>query len=141
MQKLNTILLVDDYEADNFIHRLVIDRYGCAENVDSVGNGQQALDYLQACVDEGRRLPEMIFLDINMPVMDGWEFLEAATQAKLLSAECIVVAMLTTSRNPDDTKRAANLGIAKTYVNKPLTRSILHNLLLDYYPNAACEES
>lgn len=141
MHKLKNILLVDDYEADNFIHRLVIDRYGCAENIDSVGNGQEALDYIQSRAEAGQPLPEMIFLDINMPVMDGWEFLEAATQAKLLSAECIVVAMLTTSRNPDDTRRATDLGIAKTYVNKPLTRSILHNLLLDYYPSAAREES
>ncbi len=141
MKKLKTILLIDDYEADNFIHRLVIDRYGCAEQVDSVGNGQQALDYLQARKAAGKPLPEMIFLDINMPIMDGWEFLQAATDAGMLGAECIVVAMLTTSRNPDDSLRAQHMGVAKTYVNKPLTRSILHNLLLDYYPHAAKDEA
>lgn len=141
MQKLKTILLVDDYEADNFIHQLVIDRYGCAETVDSVENGKQAMDYLTACVEEGRPLPDMIFLDINMPIMDGWEFLDAATAAGMLSEKCIVVAMLTTSRNPDDTQRAEQLGVAKTYVNKPLTRSILHKLLLEFYPHVAVDEA
>ncbi len=76
MNKLKRVLLIDDCKATNYIHRLVIEKYGCAEAVVEVNNGREALEYLTTEVDGSYPKPELVFLDINMPVMNGWQFLE-----------------------------------------------------------------
>lgn len=137
MSKLNTILLVDDYEADNFIHRLVIERYDCAEQIEVCVDGKQALDFVQARIDAGEALPELIFLDINMPVMNGWEFLSAYESVGAGRDGGAVVIMLTTSLNPDDKARADEHPNVKGFVDKPLTQSRLNEVLGKYFPEVA----
>ena len=136
MKKLNTILLVDDYDADNFIHRLVIERYGCAETIEVCRDGKQAIEYVNACIDEGRPLPDLIFLDINMPVMNGWEFLDAFEALSKDRDGGAVVVMLTTSLNPDDQAKAEGHEDVKAFTFKPLTEKSLNDVLLKFYPEA-----
>ena len=75
--KLNCILLVDDDEATNFINTALLKKAKVTNRIEVALNGLEALDYLQTHMHENRRqyFPEIIFLDINMPVMDGWEFI------------------------------------------------------------------
>lgn len=136
MTKLKTILLVDDYDADNFIHRLVVERYGCAEHIEVSRDGKQALDYLTTCVEEDQPFPELIFLDINMPVMNGWEFLEHFHALQNDTSGSAVVVMLTTSLNPDDRARAESYPEVRSFTYKPLTESRLGELLREFYPEA-----
>ena len=90
-----TILLVDDDETTNFYNELIIQKHFSEAKIVVMTNGQKALDYL-----EQNHPPTIILLDINMPVMDGFEFLEIYQQQQ--HAEQPLIAMLTTSLNPDD---------------------------------------
>lgn len=128
-EKLKCILLIDDNEADNFIHELIINESNCTEKVISVQGGQEGLDLLKNNCANNLQQPDLIFLDINMPGMSGWEFLEE--YAKLgESQKCkLVLVMLTTSLNPDDENRASKINAIKGYINKPLSRESLKEVL------------
>lgn len=128
--KLKTILLIDDNEADNFLHKIVIEKMGICEKVDVVNDGVQALAYLR---NENNTAPELIFLDINMPKMDGWEFLDHYRLLDSTRKSKAVVLMLTTSENPKDRDRAMRIDEVKGYEPKPLTRDSIQKILDAYF--------
>jgi len=131
--KLRSILLIDDNEADNFLHKLVIRDADCTEQVVAVNGGQEALDYLRQA-EEGLHLPpDLIFLDINMPGMDGWEFLEEYKKMQVARENQIVAVMLTTSPNPDDQEKAKQIPEISRYVNKPLSQLILEEIIREFF--------
>jgi CheY-like chemotaxis protein len=135
--KLNCILLIDDDEPTNFLNRLTLEQAGCAREIHIAQSGQEALEYLRNC-GSGTSRPDLIFLDINMPAMDGWEFLE---RYRLLPSEQkaeIVLIMLTTSLNPDDELRTRAIPEVSGFENKPLSQQRVAHLLEKYFkfPNA-----
>jgi CheY-like chemotaxis protein len=77
--------------------------------------------------------PELIFLDINMPGMNGWEFLEHYKQLPEGLQNAMIVVMLTTSENPDDKARAATQGMLADFKSKPLTKEMLEEVINKYY--------
>jgi CheY-like chemotaxis protein len=128
-RKLSCILLIDDDEPTNFLNKMVVDELDIARHVQVVTNGQEALDYLNGT---GPR-PELILLNINMPLMDGWEFVDRYTTL-VTSQKANALVMLTTSLNPNDEKTAmANAEIAG-FVNKPLRRETLENIMDRFFP-------
>ena len=104
--KINSILLVDDDKATNFVHKYAIKKANCIKNVVVVENGLEALEYLQPKENEPLIKPNIIFLDINMPIMNGWQFLEEYEKLNQNNRGDIVLIMLTTSLNPDDLNKA-----------------------------------
>lgn len=132
-KKLNCILLIDDDEAINFVHKRVINKYDCTDKIVVVENGKQALDYLKSSIDGKSPSPEIIFLDINMPVMDGWEFLEEYQKLKKDQQGKVVLLMLTSSLNPDDLDRANKIKEVDGFRNKPLTSEMLEVILTKYF--------
>lgn len=129
MKQINTVLLVDDDFATNYLHKMVIEEHGAFKNIAEAYDGQEAIDYLTTEVDGVYPRPDMIFLDINMPRMDGWEFLDAYAG---LPEECkggAVIAMLTTSLNPDDRERSQKYDCVKCFENKPLDLEKLDRLI------------
>lgn len=134
MQKLHKILLVDDNEADNYLHKLVIAEAGVTKKVVEQPDGKSALDYL--IKEDENAQPELIFLDINMPRMNGWEFLEAYEQLSLTKRKgTIVVIMLTTSIFPKDRERAEQLPNFSGFLNKPLTEEDLLKVIQKHFPD------
>ncbi len=119
--KLKCVLLVDDDEAVNFINKMVLMRVDCAEEIEIAENGMEAIQYLEKRLDEGVPQPELILLDINMPLLNGWEFLEKYRQIKERMQREATIVMLTTSSNPDDRMRAESIGEVKGFISKPLT--------------------
>ena len=120
-RKLNCVLLVDDSEPTNYVNKKIVEKTGITERVVTVESGFEALEFLkQESSQDG--YPELIFLDINMPGMNGWEFLEAYDKLPKKEQALLVVVMLTTSLNPDDRTKAVRLGYVGDFINKPLTK-------------------
>ncbi len=115
--KLKEVLVIDDNDADLFYTRIVLESAGVAERVVSFETATDALDYLRE--PEGR-LAELVLLDINMPEMDGFAFLEAyqLLQPKPPASQAVI--MLTSSPDPTDRARALSYACVKGYVVKPL---------------------
>jgi CheY-like chemotaxis protein len=129
-KKLRCILLIDDDEPTNFLHRLTLEQVDCTEFIQVVQSGQEALDFLKRSPH-----PDLIFLDVNMPAMDGWEFLDKYRQLPPEQKASIVMIMLTTSLNPDDEAKARSIPEVRGFENKPLRAARLRELLEDYFPD------
>lgn len=132
MKKLDTILLIDDDEDSNFFHTRLIKKMDCAEQVKAALNGKEGLEILKG--DRDYRI-SLILLDINMPVMNGWEFLEVYNQLETKHKSEVIVVMLTSSVNPDDRKKAESMGIVADFIQKYLTQEKLEEILGKYFPD------
>lgn len=131
--KLNCILLIDDDETTNYVNTILINKADCAEEVKSVTSGHAALEYLKSIDSDGQHpQPDLIFLDINMPVMNGWEFIEEYHQLLPEQRGQVLVWMLSTSDNPADRERAEKLG-SDGFMAKPLTISKLMDVVRRYF--------
>lgn len=134
-EKLNCILLIDDDAATNFVNAMLIERADCSTIIKSVESGFEALDYLKSVDELGNHpQPDLIFLDINMPKMDGWEFIEEYKQLLPEQRGKVLVWMLSTSNNPDDKKRAQQLG-SDGFMAKPLTMDKLMSVIRKHFEN------
>ena len=139
-KKLNCVLLVDDDKGTNFINEMIIKKSGIAERIQTVLNGKEALDFItnkgkyEAAGDVFPQ-PMLTLLDINMPVMDGWEFLEAYHALEEHQKGKIIIVMLTTSLNPDDKTRAESISEVSDFKNKPLSREAFEDIIKTHFPD------
>lgn len=127
MKKLSSILLVDDDETTNFVNQMLLEDMAVAQRVLVANNGKEALDLIRLQSDDGY-FPELILLDINMPVMDGFEFLEAYEAQAFAWKQSVTIFVLTTSTNPGDIARLNETPI-NGFLNKPLTEEKVFHLL------------
>lgn len=139
-QKLNCILFIDDDEPTNFISKMLIEESNCTEHVEIAQSGQAALNYLLNNEHVGGNnknfpCPDLIFLDINMPAMNGWEFLDKYNELDQQHKGKVITVMLTTSLNPDDRTRANENPAISSFETKPLTQEKLDRILKEYFPN------
>ena len=143
--KLNCILLVDDDEPTNFLNKMAVEELTCTNHIKIIPGAREALDYL-ACSGQPAPLnrdcpsPEIIFLDINMPAMDGWEFLEQYRQLKKERRNQVIVVMLTTSLFQEDMIRAQGIPEITAFENKPLTPEKLKKILMSHFDNLKVEQ-
>lgn len=123
--KYNCVLLIDDDGVTNFINHRLIKKMNITECISSAMNGNEALKYLKDfSQSNNNNAPELILLDINMPVLDGFEFLEQFEKITFANKERIKIIFLTTSTHQKDIlKISANTKIG--YINKPLTQEKL----------------
>jgi len=128
-RKLNTIMLIDDDEPTNFLSKMLIEEAHCAEHIQVADSGKMALDYLSKCNNS----PDLIFLDINMPAMNGWEFLDKYRELDKVKQGKIVIIMLTTSLNPDDKVKAGQMPEISGFENKPLSPELIDRVLKKYF--------
>ena len=137
MKKINCILLVDDDESDNYFHKMVIQDAGVCNQIKVATDGRNALDYIKKSgkANHSQELPKpnIIFLDINMPGMNGFEFLEEYQKLDENLKSEIVIVMLSTSVNPDDYKKAMGFEEVREFHNKPLTVELLQETEEKYF--------
>jgi CheY-like chemotaxis protein len=139
-KKLSCILFIDDDEPTNFLNKLIVEDSNCTDSVQVVQSGQEALNYLTQAgtiQNNGHQYPkpELIFLDINMPGMDGWEFLESYQKLPGSQKANIIMVMLTTSLNPDDEKIASLHATISGFEHKPLQPEMLERILRENFPD------
>lgn len=130
---IHCILLVDDDPDDNFLHQMVIEDSGLCEHVRIAENGIQALRYLTGTNAASYIRPDVILLDINMPGMNGFEFLLEYGKLPEHQKANVVLMMLTTSLNPDDMRRAQSYSIVESFKSKPLTQTLLEQIVTDHF--------
>ena len=115
---IQTLMVIDDNKVDQMLYERIIRRSGLVGSVESFYYAQDALEFLS----DPNHLPiDLILLDINMPLMSGFEFLDEATRRFGTRFASIIVVMLTTSLSSEDKERAASFEAVKAFYNKPLT--------------------
>ncbi|MBW3546433.1 MAG: response regulator [Bacteroidetes bacterium] len=133
MNKISCILLVDDDQINNFINQRLIEDLIITEELNLVNNGLEAVDYLKGSCQNSNKCPELILLDINMPVMDGFEFLYEFKSLDFPNKERVKIVMLTTSTSQKDLEKLEDHQIAG-YINKPLTEEKMMELVNKLFP-------
>ena len=127
MNNFENIVFIDDDYATNYYHKIVVTDSGVVRNQQYFSSTIEALKYFKNLSDEGRKnLPEVIFLDINLPEMTGWEFLDEFKDLDIFPKPKVV--MLSTSMNPLDKIKAQENPIVIELIDKPLTIDYLNNL-------------
>lgn len=129
MKKIKSIMLVDDNDVDRFITQKVIESLNFVEQILPFSTAREALNYLKLIEDmdvyQGVFPPQIILLDINMPVMDGFAFLDEFDELKTAKQKSILIFMLSSSINHDEIKKANNNKYVSGLISKPLTTAEL----------------
>lgn len=128
MQQYECIMLIDDDSINNFINERLIKKLKIGNNIKIFVNGESALDFLTLEASGGKDSPELIFLDINMPMMNGFEFLEKFNELVFNNKDKAKIIGLTTSTHPKDIEKLKLLNCHQI-INKPLTEENLKSVL------------
>lgn len=128
------ILIIDDDEINNLICTKVIKDYSPETQVDSVTSGSKGLDYLNDVMNNAvSELPDVIFLDINMPAMNGWDFIREYRKINSNMNKEIKLFVLTSSQYYQDSELADQYVEVQKLITKPLTSEILNEIELSYF--------
>ncbi len=134
---LECILLIDDEESNNFLNKMIIEQTGIEVFVQETHNGIEGLEFLTCTgkFSNEKKFPQpgLILLDINMPLMNGWEFLDAYNKLPDEQKGKIVMTMLTSSLNQDDIDKATLNNNVIGFISKPLTIKKLNEVIQKYF--------
>lgn len=125
MKKINNVCLVDDDEVYRFIIKKEIELTQMVNTVLSFDNGQRMLDYCLANISNPDMVPDIILLDINMPIMNGWEFLDKIKGIRDQLAKELYILIISSSIDKRDISRANQHELIKDYLIKPVDRNQL----------------
>ncbi|TGE08021.1 response regulator [Hymenobacter fodinae] len=132
-RKLPCTLLVDDDPTTNYLNRKLLERMNFTDEILVALNGREALQVLdEHCQATSETCPSLLFLDVNMPLMDGFEFLAAYQKLPLAERKAIVIVMLTTSVHPRDMQRLEQLPVSG-FLSKPLTEAKVQQILAENF--------
>jgi CheY-like chemotaxis protein len=129
IQKIDLVCIVDDDPTHIFITKKYIELSGHVERILVCNNGKDAFDVLQKLVTDKEELPKIIFLDLNMPVWDGWQFLDEFT--KIPIEEPVKIYILTSSNNEADIEKAKKYSMESNYLIKPISQNHLNDILAE----------
>ncbi|MFD2561286.1 response regulator [Aquimarina rubra] len=132
-KSITCALLIDDDKATNFFNERVVTKHNSFDSVNTVQSGKAALEYLANVENQTAIKPDVIFLDINMPAMNGWEFLVEFAKLNKSTTEGIKVILLSTSSNPDDVNESIKNHSVDDFINKPLSLDLLDNIIEKHF--------
>jgi len=125
---MKNVLIVDDDSVYNFLSTKTLEAMGFVNDIHTALNGQQALDLFGEYYSGTKHLPDFILLDLNMPIMDGFGFLEAFRRLNLPGKENVKIIIVTSSNDPKDRIRAEEFGVTQ-YLTKPIDEEGLRKAL------------
>jgi len=126
MKKLDLVCIIDDDPIYVFGAKRVMEYTDFCSNFMIFTNGQEALDTLGPLIKSGGHFPAVILLDINMPVLDGWGFLDELS--KVPHAKELTIFIVSSSINEDDRAKAQSYELVTSFIVKPLTKSSLQEM-------------
>jgi CheY-like chemotaxis protein len=130
--KYKYAMLLDDNELDNFINQKIIEASHFAGKIYVNTGSKSALEFLNnlsiSSTETVNIFPEIIFIDLNMPMMDGFQFIENLKTKMPGKLNSLKLVILTSSVNPEDKKKASEIALDITFLNKPLTQEMLDKL-------------
>lgn len=132
MRPIEILALVDDDDTFVYITKKVIEKNSDVKEIKTFSNGLDALNFLKENINDKYQLPEIIFLDLSMPIMDGWQFLDGFGNIKSPNTKKIIIYICSSSISPYDLERAKSINSVKDYIVKPITKDklieIIHSL-------------
>ncbi|MFN3753996.1 response regulator [Flavobacterium sp.] len=130
MKQIELLALVDDDDTFIFITKKIIEKTNHVKEVKVFNNGLDALNYLKDNLNSQYKLPEIIFLDLSMPIMDGWQFLDEFTSLKSSNVKKIVIYICSSSISPHDIMKAKKISAVSDYIIKPVTKDKFAEIIL-----------
>ncbi|MGI8951372.1 MAG: response regulator [Chitinophagaceae bacterium] len=127
---LLNICIIDDDRIYQFAAKKTIEATRLAKKITVFSNGEEAIEYLKSIANDLNQIPDIIFLDINMPVMNGWEFLEAYKTMQFLQKKLINIYVVSSSVSDYDIVRSKEFSAVSGYVIKPVCKDKFLELLL-----------
>lgn len=113
--------IIDDDETTQFVVEITIENTNLAKNITVFSDGKEAIDFFTLNVNNPENLPDIIFLDLNMPIMDGWQFLDHFAILKPQIEKKITIFITSSSTNQNDIIRAKKYSDVTEYIIKPIT--------------------
>lgn len=132
MPIINCVLLIDDDDVNNFINARILKKLSITEDIKVCPNGEEGLRHLHHLASHSEEFPDLILLDINMPVMDGFEFLDRFSSLDFKEKRPVVI-MLTTSSNEKDLHQLNQYPHVAGYLNKPLNEGKFMAIFQKYF--------
>jgi len=129
MKKISTLCVIDDDDIYTFTIKRIIAKAEVAEKTIFFHNGQVAIDFFHNCLGVISNLPDMILLDLNMPVLDGWQFLDEFIKLVPRIGKKILIYVVSSSIDEDDFKRARAMEQVSDFIVKPLNAIDLRNIV------------
>ena len=121
MKKINTVCIVDDDDIFQLTASHMLKKTDLVNKIIVFSNGLKAINFLKAEMGSHENIPDILFLDINMPVMDGWEFLEEYLHIRPMLPKTVVIYMVSSSVDKRDVLRAKNISALSGYLIKPIS--------------------
>jgi len=129
MTKLDLVCVIDDDLIYSIAVKHIINRSAISENVVFFKNGQTALDFFEKNLEKLDLLPDLILLDLNMPVLDGWQFLDKYEPLIDTIEKVIPVYIVSSSIDDEEHRKAESFKSVKNFITKPITIAQLHQII------------
>lgn len=126
--KYKNVLLIDDSLIDNQINKKILDNENFAETLSLFDSPTEAFQSIKSNLEQGKELPEVIFLDLRMPQMNGFEFLNALLELPGIKPGIIKIYILTSSLDPQDIKQIKENPMISKFIGKPLNKHIIQEI-------------